>query len=128
MLASKSMLYKFISYSFVGVISVGVYFLSVFLLVELLHKDPVFSSAIAFIIMTFVSFYLNKRYTFGVQFTYTRFLRFTIISVIGFILNYMIMYGVVHLLDYHYLIGEIVTIIVIPMMNFTLNALWAFKD
>jgi putative flippase GtrA len=127
MLVNKDLIFKFIKYSFVGVICTVIYFLSVFILVELFLTDPVVGSIIAFIIMTCFSFFLNRKYTFGGDFSHTKLIRFLIVSMIGFILNFIIMYGIVNVLSFHYSIGELVTILVIPLINFTLNNYWTFK-
>ncbi|WP_185807637.1 GtrA family protein [Lysinibacillus telephonicus] len=128
MLLGKGLFQKFIKYSFVGCISTCIYFLSVFVLVERFHNEPVFASAIAFIIMTIVSFFLNVRYTFGSNVTYQKLLRFFIVSTIGFTLNFLLMFFIVRILDYHYFVGELVTILVIPIVNFILNNYWTFQS
>jgi putative flippase GtrA len=127
MLVSKELLHKFIKYSVVGCISVLIYFLSVFVLVELFDKDPIFGSTLSFIIMTFISFLLNKKYTFGSDFSYNKLLRFLVVSAIGFTLNFVIMYLVVNVLSLHYSIGELITTLIIPIINFILNSYWTFK-
>jgi putative flippase GtrA len=127
MLVSKELLHKFIKYSVVGCISVLIYFLSVFVLVELFDKDPIFGSTLSFIIMTFISFLLNKKYTFGSDFSYNQLLRFLVVSAIGFTLNFGIMYLVVNVLSLHYSIGELLTTLIIPIINFILNNYWTFK-
>ena len=127
MLVSKELFLKFIKYSVVGCISVLIYFLSVFVLVELFDKDPIFGSTLSFIIMTFISFLLNKKYTFGSDFSYNQLLRFLVVSAIGFTLNFVIMYLVVNVLSLHYSIGELITTLIIPIINFILNNYWTFK-
>lgn len=124
----KGLFQKFIKYSFVGCISTCIYFLSVFVLVERFQLEPVIASAIAFIIMTIVSFFMNIHFTFGSNFTYQKLSRFLIVSTIGFILNFLLMYFTVRILDYHYLVGELVTILVIPIVNFLLNNYWTFQS
>ncbi|MFP7296932.1 GtrA family protein [Neobacillus niacini] len=127
MLVSKELFLKFIKYSVVGCISVLIYFLSVFVLVELFDKDPIFASTLSFIIMTYISFLLNKKYTFGSDFSYNQLLRFLVVSAIGFTLNFGIMYLVVNILSLHYVIGELITTLIIPVINFILNNYWTFK-
>ena len=127
MIVSKELFLKFIKYSVVGCISVLIYFLSVFVLVELFDKDPIFGSTLSFIIMTFISFLLNKKYTFGSDFSYNQLLRFLVVSAIGFTLNFGIMYLVVNVLSLHYSIGELLTTLIIPIINFILNNYWTFK-
>ncbi|WP_456275227.1 GtrA family protein [Bacillus sp. AK128] len=127
MQVSNDFLKKFIKYSAVGIISTTIYFLSVFILVEGLYLNPVHGAALSFVIMTIVSFLLNKRFTFGGLFTKTQLIRFFTVSMIGFILNYLIMYTVVNILSLHYFIGELTTVLIIPILNFTLNYMWTFK-
>jgi putative flippase GtrA len=127
-LLRKELFQKFIKYSFVGFISTCIYFLSVFIFVERFHFEPVFGSAIAFIIMTIVSFFMNVHYTFGSDVTYQKLLRFLIVSTVGFTINFLLMFLIVQILSYHYLVGEFVTILVIPLVNFLLNNYWTFQS
>jgi putative flippase GtrA len=127
MLVSKELFLKFIKYSVVGCLSVLIYFLSVFVLVELLGKNPILGSALSFVIMTYFSFLLNRKFTFGSDFSYNKLLRFLAVSAIGFTLNFFIMYLVVSVLSLHYSIGELVTTLIIPFINFILNNYWTFK-
>lgn len=123
----KELSLRFIKYSLVGCICTLIYFLSVFLFVEIFDKEPVFASAISFVIMTVISFFLNKRFTFGGDFSYDKLLRFLAVAAIGFTLNFVIMYLIVNVFSLHYAIGEIATTLVIPVINFILNNYWTFK-
>jgi putative flippase GtrA len=127
MLVTKELFLKFIKYVVVGCISILIYFLSVFVLVEVFGKNPVFGSAVSFVIMTYISFLLNRKFTFGSDFSYDKLLRFLAVSAIGFTLNFLIMYFVVNVFSLHYSIGELVTTLVIPIINFLLNNYWTFK-
>jgi putative flippase GtrA len=127
MLVSKELFHKFIKYSVVGCISILIYYLSVFVLVELLGKNPLFGTAVSFIIMSYFSFLLNRKFTFGSDFSYQKLLRFLAVSAIGFTLNFLIMYFVVNVLSLHYSIGEVVTTLIIPIINFILNNYWTFS-
>lgn len=119
---------KFMKYSLVGCISTFIYFLSVFVFIEGLQMDPVLGSAVAFIIMTIASFFLNVKYTFGSSITQQKALRFLTVSTIGFILNLLLIYVIVHIFAFHYLVGELVTVLVIPIVNFLLNNYWTFQS
>lgn len=127
MLLRNEIVLKFVKYSLVGCISTAIYFLSVFVFVEQFHYDPVLGSAIAFLIMTIVSFFLNVRYTFGSSVTYQKLWRFFMVSAVGFTLNCFLMFFITHILAFHYLVGELVTILVIPAVNFLLNNYWTFQ-
>ncbi|WP_108672335.1 GtrA family protein [Peribacillus acanthi] len=127
MLVRNDLFLKFLKYSFVGFFSTLIYFLSVYILVELLLMEPIMGSAFSFLIMTVFSFFLNKKYTFKSDFSNQKLVRFFIVSGIGFMLNFVIMYSIVSLLSYHYFLGELATILVIPLVNFLLNNYWTFK-
>lgn len=127
MLLQSELALRFIKYSVVGCFSIGIYFLSVYILIERYNWDPIVGSAAAFIIMTIVSFLINIRYTFGSSFTQLKLFRFLMVSLIGFLLNFMIMFLIVHIFSFHYLAGELITILVIPIVNFILNNFWTFQ-
>jgi putative flippase GtrA len=127
MLVRKPIVQKFMKYSLVGCICTFIYFLSMFILVESIGKEPVTSSIFSFIIMTLFSFFLNMKFTFGGEFTKQKLLRFFIVASIGFTLNFVIMYCTIQFLFLHYLIGEIITTLTIPLVNFFLNHYWTFK-
>ncbi|WP_449619680.1 GtrA family protein [Robertmurraya sp. Marseille-Q9965] len=123
----KELSLKFVKYSLVGCISTLIYFIAVFILVEIFGNEPVLASAVSFVIMTVISFFLNKRFTFGSDFSYDKLLRFLVVSAIGFTLNFVIMYLIVNVFSLHYVIGELTTTLVIPIINFFLNNYWTFK-
>lgn len=127
MLLRKPIVQKFLLYSLVGCICTCIYFISMFIFVELGGKEPIFSSILSFIIMTIASFFLNIKFTFGGEFSKQKLFRFFIVASIGFTLNFAIMYSIVQVLLLHYLIGEIVTTLTIPLVNFFLNHYWTFK-
>lgn len=123
----KKVFAKFIKYSLVGCISTVIYFLSVYIFIEGFYMDPVLGSALSFIIMTIASFFLNVKYTFNSMITRQKAMRFMMVSSIGFFLNFILMFIIVHVFAYHYFIGELVTILVIPIVNFLLNNYWTFQ-
>ena len=127
MLLQRDIVGRFIKYSFVGCISVGIYFLFVYILIERYQWGPVVGSAAAFIIMTIVLFLMNVRFTFRSSFTQQKLFRFLFVSLIGFVLNFMLIFCTVHVLSFHYLVGEVITVLVIPLVNFLLNYYWTFQ-
>lgn len=128
MIKSKEVLVKFSTYSLVGCVSILFYFTSIFILVEFFHQEPVLSSAFAFILMTIISYFLNRRFTFNGDSSRRTFMKYLTVSSLGFVLNSTIMYSIVHIYSLHYSVGEIVTTLVIPIINFILNNYWTFKE
>lgn len=127
MLVRKPIIQKFMMYSLVGCICTLIYFLSMFILLERIGKEPIISSIFSFVIMTLFSFILNMKFTFGGEFSKQKLLRFFIVASIGFSLNFAIMYSIVQVLFLHYLVGEIITTLTIPLVNFFLNHYWTFR-
>jgi putative flippase GtrA len=126
----KKQLVKLFSYGLVGVIGTLIHFSVLILLVELFQLDPVLSSSIGFIVTVIVSFYLNRRFTFRSKLSKTTvtFIKYTLVSCSGFILNSVIMYISVHILLFHYSIGQAIVVVVLPISNFLLNNYWTFKE
>lgn len=121
------MIKTFAKYCTVGLVTTCIYFLSMFIWVEQFHVEPVQSSVLSFIIMTVCSFYLNVIYTFGGELTKQKFVRFSLVACIGFLLNFSLMYLVIEVLHFHYFVGEVVTTLIIPTVNFLLNHFWALR-
>ncbi|MFD1737627.1 GtrA family protein [Bacillus salitolerans] len=128
MLVRNSLVNKFMRYSLVGILCTSIYFLSMFIFVELLNIKPLLGSCISFVLMTIFSYVLNKSYTFGGSYSHAQFVKFITVATIGFFMNFGIMYLIISVLSLHYFIGELVTVIVIPLVNFFLNNYWTFSD
>jgi putative flippase GtrA len=122
--------FKLFSYGMIGITGTLIHFSVLVLLVELFHLEPVLSSSIGFIITIIVSFYLNRRFTFRATSSKTTvtFIKYTVVSCSGFILNSVIMYGSVHILSLHYSIAQAIVVIVLPISNFLLNNYWTFRE
>lgn len=128
MFNSHHLFIKFMKYSLVGILCTSIYFLSMFILVEQVDTDPILASTFSFIIMTLFSYFINKRYTFGGTYSHTQLVKFSAVASVGFVLNVGIMYTIVSVLELHYFIGELFTILVIPVVNFLLNNYWTFSN
>lgn len=126
----KSHVAKLFSYGIIGLVGTLIHFSILVLLVELFHLEPVLSSSIGFIVTVIVSFYLNRRFTFRTKSNQTTatFIKYSIVSCSGFILNSVIMYSSVHILSLHYSIAQAIVVIVLPISNFLLNNFWTFRE
>ncbi|MBS3027307.1 MAG: GtrA family protein [Dolichospermum sp. DET50] len=119
---------KFVRYGIVGAIGTITHLLILLLLVEILSFNPIISSSLAFIVVVFISYYLNYNWTFkSTTKHFTVLIRYIIVCLSGFTLNIIIMFIVVDVLNLYYMLGQIISIIVIPISNFILNNRWAFK-
>lgn len=121
---------QMVRYGVVGVIGASIHFGTVILLVEIFKQNPVFSSAFGFSIVVAISYLLNKNWTFKVKEkgkSY-RFLKYIMVSCLGFGINVSIMYYAVNLAHWSYILGQSIVTVVIPVSNFTLNKFWTFSD
>jgi len=119
---------RFVRYCVVGVIGTIVHFATTIALVEIGRLDPVVASVIGFVAALLVSFVLNRQWTFASQAAVsTSLARYVAVSVFGFLLNIAIMAAVTKWLNLSYLIGLALVVLIIPAVNFTLNARWTFR-
>jgi putative flippase GtrA len=126
----KRHLVKLFSYGMIGLVGTLIHFSVLVFLVEVFHIEPVLSSSIGFIVTVIVSFYLNRRFTFRTTSSKTTvaFIKYTVVSCLGFILNSVIMYGSVHILSLHYSIAQVIVVVLLPISNFLLNNFWTFRE
>lgn len=123
------MIGKMFRYGVVGIIGTGIHFGTLILLVEIFSLDPVISSTIGFILTLIVSYILNYFWTFASSQAHSRAIfRYAVVSISGLLLNAIIMYITVNILDWHYVLGQTVVIFVIPITNFALNNWWSFRE
>lgn len=117
-------------YGVVGGIGASIHFGTVVLLVEVFRKNPIVSSALGFSIVVGISYILNKHWTFRIEKKDNsyRFLKYLIVSCLGFALNISIMYYSVEIFNWSYIVGQIIVTVVIPVSNFILNKFWTFSD
>lgn len=119
---------KFIRYGIVGAIGTITHIMLLLILVEVFLFDPVVGSSIAFVAVVIISYYLNYNWTFKAKNNHlTALARYVAVCLIGFGLNAGIMFAVVELFQLWYVLGQIISVVVIPISNFILNSRWAFK-
>lgn len=119
---------KFLKYAFVGVIGTFTHLGILTFLVEALRYHPVISSASGFLITVVISYYLNYKWTFQSKSRHRSALpRYVAVSLAGLCLNTTIMFITVNVLHLWYIIGQTISIIIIPVHNFVLNSSWSFK-
>jgi len=115
-------------YGIVGVIGTALHFALTVAQVEWLAIDPVLASALAFIVALLVTYVLNHYWTFAARIApLSGLVRYSIVTICSFTLNLTIMALVAHVLHWDYRIGLALIVLVIPAINFTLNARWTFR-
>ena len=119
---------KFVKYGLVGILGTFLHFAILIFLVRLLGSNVLFSSTFGFIVVLIISYFLNKHWTFqsseqGIQ----EFTKYSIVSLIGLLLNTIVMYLSIYVFGFNYIIGQFLVVLIVPVSNFCLNNIWAFK-
>lgn len=116
-----------IRYACVGLAGTAIHFGTTVFLVEVISWAPPISSVIGFIITVLVSYMLNRSWTFShITSNRATFLRYIVVSCSGALLTYAIMAATTQILSWHYMIGQILIVTIIPLTNFLLNYYWTF--
>ncbi|AJS60348.1 GtrA family protein [Paenibacillus sp. IHBB 10380] len=117
-----------IKYAIVGGLGTGIHFAVLIMLVELWNMNPVVSSIIGFIVVLIISYFLNRIWTFeNQQSGYAKqFMKYVIVSCAGMFINTLIMYVTVEWLSISYIVGQLISTVVVPIHNYIWNRRWTF--
>ncbi|KAF6567409.1 GtrA family protein [Paenibacillus sp. EKM202P] len=122
-------LFQFIKYGFVGGIGTMLHLVLIMFLVEVFHFEPLTATIIGYALIITLTYYINLRWTFGVvNNTRIYFLRYCITSLLGLLINLILMYFIVYIFHIVYLVGQLLSVIVVPIFNFILNKRWTFGE
>lgn len=117
-------LFRYLS---VGVLVVVVQFSFLSTLVEWFHLNPTLSSAISYVIATFVNYLLQYHYTFRSNHKHhIVFVRYLIVTSIALGLNVLIFWTCNEVLGIWYLFSQMVAIILVTTFNFILGRHYTF--
>ncbi|MBJ6361356.1 GtrA family protein [Paenibacillus sp. GCM10012307] len=119
-----------IKYGIVGLIGTVFHFALLVLLVEWGGLHPIAGSATGFIAVLILSYFLNVIWTFtdaSEKRTIRQFIKYTIVSCSGLLLNTAVMYAAVELAHLPYLIGQCIITVIVPVHNYVLNRRWTFR-
>jgi len=122
------MIHKMVKYGLVGLLGTALHFGALLVLVEALRMHPVPASAAGFILVVIVSYLLNRKWTFQATASgWKPLLKYLIVSASGLLINISILYVTVDLLQWHYLIGQSLVVVAVPLSNFAFNYYWTFQ-
>lgn len=126
----KELIVQFIKFSFVG----GTCFLIDYLLLAVLHEvvslSVLFSSAISFSVSVVANYLLSMRFVFKSQIESRKkeFIIFVTLSIIGLLLNQLLMYIGIDILNIHYLIFKILATAVVLVYNYITRKIFIEKS
>lgn len=121
--------YPIIKYGIVGMLGTGIHVSVLVLLVELFKVPAVTATTIGFVVTLLVSYVLNRNWTFEStgEGSRTQFLKYVLVCSCGLLLNAALMYVTIHWIGWSYLIGEVLTTIIVPIHNYLWNRYWIFS-
>ena len=120
---------QFIRFAGVGIIGTIVHYTILIFSVQLLGITPVPASVMGFVSGGIVNYYLNYRITFRSRKRhYEAFSKFFSIALVGLLFNTALMTLFVEILNWHYLVAQIITTGLVLVWNFAGNKLWTFKE
>jgi len=117
---------QFTGFSIIGVINTVIHLTLVTGLVEILLIDPMLANALAFISANLFSFWANSRWSFQTVLTRQRYMRFLLVSLIGLFVSVSAI-AVSEALRWHYLVGVLLSFIVLPLITFFTHKKWTWK-
>ena len=120
---------RLIKFGLVGILATFVFYLALWGMVEILKIPILLATSIAFAMVTIENYLLHYKWTFRSSNAHTiAFPRFILMSAGGFIINFVIMFAGVNLLDFNYLLIQAAAIVMVVTWNFVLTHFWIFHE
>lgn len=120
---------QFIRFGLIGIVATLCHMGTLIIFVEIFKYEPIMASTIGFILAVIISYVLNYRFTFIARRSHVFFfLRYLVVCITGLAINISIMFLTVNILKWWYIIGQIFTLAIVPVTNFTLNKYWTFRN
>ena len=118
--------HEFIRFGLVGVANTAMHAGIVIGLMETFAPPAFLANGVAFMFANLMSFVLNSRFTFKIPVSFLYYRRFLLASLVSFVLTLLITSVVEHL-GWHYGVGLILVILVVPALNYLVMKMWAFS-
>ena len=120
--------WQFFCFTILGAIGTVGHYATLIALVQLWHANPVIATTFGFIIGAVINYFLNYHITFSSNKNHAEALsKFMLVATIGAAINASIMYAGVSLLEFHYLLAQIIATGIVLGWNFLLNKTWTFS-
>ena len=120
--------WQFFSFAMLGAVGTAGHYVTLIALVKLWNADPVIATTFGFIIGAVINYFLNYHITFSSNKNHAEALsKFMLVATIGAGINASIMYAGVSLLEFHYLLAQIIATGIVLGWNFLLNKTWTFS-
>ncbi len=117
--------HEFIRFGLVGVANTVVHAGIVIALMEAFVPPAFVANGVAFVFANLMSYALNSRFTFKTPLSFLGYRRFLLVSLVSLGLTLLIT-SVVEYLGWHYSVGLIMVILLVPILNYMVMKIWAF--
>ncbi|WP_095048547.1 GtrA family protein [Pseudomonas sp. Irchel s3h9] len=118
--------HEFIRFGLVGVANTAVHAGIVIMLMEACVPPAFVANGVAFFFANLMSYTLNSRFTFRLPMSFLGYRRFLLVSLVSLALTLLIT-SVIEFLGWHYGVGLILAILVVPVLNYLVMKVWAFS-
>ena len=124
----NNLLMQLFKFGLVGVVATVLDFLFLFLLTDVFGIYYLLSAAVSFVLSTLFNYVASMRFVFNSKFTKDEktkgLLLFTILSVIGLLLNQFLMWLFVEKIALYYMLAKIVATFFVMAWNFISRKIW----
>ena len=127
----STLLGQLFRYGIVGGIAFVVDYGTLLFLTEVCHVHYLLSAGIAFVLGLVCNYVLSTRFVFGesrLKSQWAEFTAFLIIGAVGLVLNEIILYVCQDLIGIHYMLGKIISTVIVFFWNFLARRFLLFKS
>jgi putative flippase GtrA len=119
---------RLLRFAIVGLIGAAVYTSVVWISLALLHMSALLCASLGFAAAVLSNYVLHHHWTFRSSKSHsTAFIQFSVVSVVGFTINFCFIYIGVSVLHVNYLAVQIPALGLVVTSNYVLSALWVFR-
>ena len=120
---------QFLKYLVIGFVGTGLDFLFLYCLVEYFHIYYLFSALISIILVFFISFSLNKYWTFNNQEKnyFNQLFKYTLARLVGLGINLIVLTILVEIFGMWYILAKVFATAVALIWNFLIAKNWIFS-
>ena len=120
---------QFLRFALVGVLATLTTYAVLIVGVEGLHLDAVMASVAGYGLGVIVNYSLNYRFTFNSeQHHHVVLPKFLIVAGSGMIINASVMYAGIKWIGIHYVLAQLVAVMIVFTLSYAANRLWTFAD
>lgn len=120
---------RLIRFGMVGALATGVYYGLLWVMVEIFAISILVATSAAFIFVTIENYILHYTWTFRSTNAHAEaFPRFLIMNIVGFGINWLVMFAGVVIAGFNYLGVQALAIALVVSWNLALSHFWIFRE